>query len=329
MITVNPNRGVEVIAEIGVNHDGSLEKAIKLADAAIDAGAHVVKTQLSVPEKETSSFHAKEHLKMIKRLMLSREDVMNLAAYVEGRDAEFMCTPAEADSLDWLVDNKIIDRIKVASDAVTDLRFLARVAKKELPVILSTGMSSMEEVEDAFMALRRHLMKEDITLLHCTSLYPCPVEDVNLRAMLAMREDFGTEVGWSDHTRSLTLPSVAVGLGAVVIEKHLTLNVNDDGPDHAASLEPHQFKIMVENVKATVEALGDGIKRPRPGELETAKVVRKSICASRAIKKGVVFGTENIEVLRPGTGMAPSRARELWGEKATRNYAKGEMIDGA
>src|SRR5882672_10416146 len=279
----------EIIAEIGVNHDGSIEKAFKLAEAAVRAGANVVKTQLSVPEKETSLFHAREHAEMIAGVILTREVIIKLASYcLNVLDVEFMCTPAEAESFDWLMTAKLVERMKLASDSVTHVRFLMYVAKHELPVILSTGMADGDEVEDAFYALRRHLMKEDITLLHCTSCYPCPPDAANLRAMVALAT-LGTAVGWSDHTLSVTLPAVACGLGATVIEKHITLDRRDPGPDHAASLEPQQFAVMVANVRETEMALGDGIKRPHACELEVAKVVRKSIVATRAIKTGEKF----------------------------------------
>lgn len=317
---------IEIVAEIGVNHDGSLEKAIKLTDAAIAAGADAVKTQLSVAEKETSAFHAREHMEMVRGLILSREDTCKLHDHCVAKGVEFMCTPAEAESLDWLVNKRLIRRIKIASDAVTDLRFLMRAAKKELPVILSTGMADGDEVEDAFMALRRYLMHDDITLLHCTSLYPCSPGDVNLRAMQALMP-LGVRVGWSDHTLSLTLALAAAALGAVLIEKHVTLDRRVDGPDHAASLEPHQFAMMVGHIRELEQAMGDGIKRPRPGELETAKVVRKSVCAGKPIRKGERLSWDNTAVLRPGTGISPARLKLVWGTTARRDYAEGEMID--
>lgn len=315
----------QIIAEIGVNHDGSLEKAIKLADAAIACGADVVKTQLSVPELETSLFHAREHADMIAGVMLSREEVVALAGYCRTRHIEFMCTPAERSSLDWLMGNKLVRRIKVASDAVTDLRFLTQVAKNELPVILSTGMSDADEVEDAFLALRRFLMKEDITLLHCTSCYPCPAPAANLRAMQALAA-LGTPVGWSDHTLSVALPAVACAMGASIVEKHITLDRNAPGPDHAASLSPVMFAQMVACVREAEQALGDGIKRPQPCEAEVMKVVRKSVVASRPIAAGEELTWENTAVRRPGTGRSPAKIKMIWGTKAERAYAEGEMI---
>jgi sialic acid synthase SpsE len=316
----------EIIAEIGVNHDGSIEKAFKLAEAAVRAGATVVKTQLSVPDKETSLFHAREHADMIAGVMLDRQEIRNLANYCQNElGVEFMCTPAEEESLDWLVTNRLVKRIKIASDAVTHLRFLMRVAKKELPVILSTGMADGDEVEDAFMALRRFLMKEDITLLHCTSCYPTEPAAANLRAIWALAE-LEVAIGWSDHTLSVTLPAVACGLGASIIEKHITLDRRDEGPDHAASLEPQQFAVMVANVREAEQALGDGIKRMHPCEEAVARVMRKSIVAARSIKRGEKFSWENLAVRRPGTGLSPARLKEFWGNKAERDYAEGEMI---
>lgn len=316
----------EIIAEIGVNHDGSIEKAFKLAQAAARAGATVVKTQLSVPDKETSLFHAREHADMIAGLMITRDEIERLAHYCyDILGVEFMCTPAEEESLDWLVKSGLVKRMKIASDAVTHVRFLMYVAKQELPVILSTGMADSDEVEDAFYALRRYLMKEDITLLHCTSCYPCQPDAANLRAMQAL-STLGVAVGWSDHTLSVTLPAVACALGATIIEKHITLDRRDQGPDHAASLEPQQFAVMVANVRETEIALGDGIKRPHTCELETSKVVRKSIVAAKPIKTGEKFNWENLAVRRPGTGISPARLKEYWGSLAERDYAEGEMI---
>lgn len=315
----------EIIAEVGVNHDGYLDKAIELVDAAVASGADVVKTQLSVPDQETSLFHAREHADMIAGVMLSRDDIAQLKGYCDGKGVEFMCTPAERASLDWLVDNGLVRRLKIASDAVPDVRFLMQVAKKELPVILSTGMADGDEVEDAFYALRRFLMIEDITFMHCTSCYPCPPGQANIRAMQSLAS-LGTRVGWSDHTLSLTLPAVACALGASVVEKHITLDRNDPGPDHAASLSPAQFAQMVANVRETEQALGDGIKRMQPCEVEVAKVVRKSIVASKPIRPGEKFTWENTAVRRPGTGRPPSQLRELWGKVAERAYAEGEMI---
>lgn len=314
-----------IIAEIGVNHDGDVGKALELVDAAVSAGADIVKTQLSVPELETSVFHAKEHADMIERVMLTRREIGLVAERCAKLDVEFMCTPAEEDSLKWLVDSGLVSRLKIASDAVTDLRFLVKAAKAEIPIILSTGMSSYDEVADAFMALRRHLMKEDITLLHCTSCYPCSPHAVNLRALTQLA-DFEVAVGWSDHTLSVTLPAVAVGMGATVIEKHITLRRDDPGPDHAASLEPQQFGVMVANIREAEQAFGDGVKQIQACEVEVAKVVRKSICAAHDIKKGQRLGWDDLRVMRPGTGMSPAGLRALWGTSAQRDYSEGEMI---
>lgn len=316
---------IEIIAEIGVNHDGHIEKALVLADAAVKAGATVIKTQLSVPEKETSLFHAREHADMIAGVMLTRDEITTLAIHCGALGVEFMCTPAEEESLEWLAKSGLVKRMKIASDSVTHIRFLKQVAKLEMPVILSTGMSDGDEVEDAFFALRRSLMKEDITLMHCTSCYPTEPHAANLRAMQTLAE-LGTFVGWSDHTLSVTLPAVAVGLGASVIEKHITIDRRDVGPDHAASLEPHQFAVMVANIRETEQALGDGIKKMQPCERSVAEEVRKSIVAARPIKAGERFTWDNLAVRRPGTGLSPARLPEMWGNNAQRDYNEGEMI---
>lgn len=320
-------RRVEVIAEIGVNHDGSLHKAMELANAAAGAGADVIKTQDSEPELETSRHAAPEHLEMIRGLLLDRDEMETLAHYVTVTlGKEFMCTPAEEVSLERIA--RLVKRIKVSSDNLTNHEFLNAVALHGLPVILSTGMADMHDVGDAFYVLNRHLPANKITVLHCTSSYPCPVDQVNLMAMPAIGHALGVRVGFSDHTTSVTLPAVAVALGATIIEKHLTLDRFAPGPDHLASLQPHDFGIMVRGVREAQDALGDGDKVIQPCEQVNHMVVRKSVAARRAIKAGDVLDRENLCVLRPGDGIPAASVRLLYGRRAILDYAAGELLKG-
>jgi N,N'-diacetyllegionaminate synthase len=321
------SRRVEVIAELGVNHDGSLHKAMELASAAAAAGADVIKTQDSEPELETSRHEAPDHLDMIRSLMLSHDDMEVLAQHVTiALGKEFMCTPAEEVSLERV--SRLVKRIKVSSDNLTNHEFLNAVALHGLPVVLSTGMADMHDVGDAFYTLNRHLPADKITVLHCTSAYPCPADQVNLMAMPAIAHALGVRVGFSDHTTSVVLPAVAVALGATVIEKHVTLDAKAKGPDHGASLEPHQFAAMVDGVREAEKALGDGEKVVQPCEQVNRLLVRKSVAARRAIKAGDVLDRENLCVLRPGNGIPAASVRLLYGRRAILDYAAGELLKG-
>jgi N,N'-diacetyllegionaminate synthase len=318
---------VEVIAEIGVNHDGSLHRAMELASAAARAGADVIKTQDSEPALETSGLAAPGHLEMVRRLMLSKDELEVLAHHITATlGKEFMCTPAEEVSLERVA--PLVKRIKVPSDNLTNHEFLRAVALHGLPVILSTGMADMHEVADAFSVLNRHLPADKITVLQCTSCYPCPADQVNLMAMPAIGHALGVRVGFSDHTTSLVLPAVAVALGATVIEKHITMDRDGDGPDHSASLEPHQFGAMVDGVREAEKALGDGEKVIQPCEQANHALVRKSVAARRPILPGDVFERENLCVLRPGNGIPAASVKMLYGRRAVHAYAAGALLKG-
>lgn len=311
---------VEIIAEIGINHQNDLATAHRLIDEAKAAGATVVKFQASVPELEVSRRAAPEHYALIKSLVPSREFLIECKRHCEEIGTEFLATPAEEDSLAWLVGIGV-KRIKVASDNISNGPFLAAVWRTRLPVILSTGMASMDEIR----AAATHF-DDSLTLLHCTSAYPCPIEEANLSAIPALAKASRCAVGWSDHTTSTMLAAVAVGLGAVMIEKHITLDRHARGPDHAASLEPWQIKVVVENIREAEAAMGDGHKRPMPSEEATARVVRKSLVASSPIAKGEAFASANLAIKRPGIGIPASRWGEWITKVADRDYEEDELI---
>ncbi len=299
--------GVEIIAEIGINHDGDLQKAFDLIDAAAEAGADVIKFQASEPRLETSARHAPEHLAMIEKYILDRHALALCHQRCFERGIEFLCTPAEEDSLAWLLEKNLIKRIKVSSDNLTNIPFLRAVGDAELPIILSTGMASLDMIFDAWGALCNRGLPKNITILHCTSSYPCAPEDANLAAIPELRRIFrrAAGIGWSDHTLSWTLPAVAVGLGVAMIEKHITRG--GDGPDHKASLNPAEFGEMVQRVREAEKALGEAARLGVLNcELETERVARKSVVAATAISQGEPFTVKNLAVKRPGTGLLPA-----------------------
>ena len=303
---------VYVIAEAGVNHNGSLALAKKMVDAAKDSGADCIKFQTFVAERLASKRAPKAvyqqrltgrtegQLEMLKALELSFKDFEELSNYCREKGIDFLSTAFDAESIDFLASIGM-GKWKVPSGEITNLPHLIRIARLQKPVILSTGMSTMEEVEAAVDVLRNHGCSE-ITLLHCTTEYPAPFDDVNLRAMVAMGAKSGLPVGYSDHTMGIEVSLAAVALGATVIEKHFTLDNSMEGPDHRASLEPGEFKRMVRSIRNIEAALGTGDKVPAVSEKKNISVVRKSIVAKRSIKKGSA-----ITVKRPGTGISPMK----------------------
>jgi N-acetylneuraminate synthase len=329
---------VRVIAEIGVNHNGSLELALQMIAAAVDAGADVVKLQTFSAEALTTRSAQKASYQvdrtgdgsqqdMLRSLQLSLEDHVRLMDECEARGVDFLSSPFDVASVDALIRLGVAE-IKIASGEITNLPLLRRVGAVGLPVLLSTGMSTMDEVEAALAALAASALDRSlITLLHCTSEYPAPPEDVNLRAMVSMRERFGLPVGYSDHTDGTTIAVAAVALGARVIEKHFTLDRTMEGPDHAASLEPDRFAAMVRGIRVVERALGDGNKGPTAGELKTMRVARKSIVAARDIAAGEIFNEDNLTTKRPGTGLSPMMWDGVIGTVATRNYGADELIE--
>lgn len=326
-----------IIAEAGVNHNGSLEIAKKLVDEAKKAGVDCIKFQTFIAKNLTSKVARKaeyqkkqtdtdeNQLDMLKKLELSFDDFIELNEYCKKKDIEFISTAFDFESIEFLegLDMKVW---KISSGDITNLPYLIRVAKLNESVILSTGMSNMEEISSAISVLKNN-GAEDITLLHCTTEYPAPFNDVNLRAMNTMKEAFNVQVGYSDHTTGIEIPIAAVALGATVIEKHFTLDRSMKGPDHKASLEPDELKNMVDAIRNIEVALGNGLKEPAESEKKNMAIARKSIVANMNIKKGETFTEENITVKRPGNGISPMKWYEIIGSKAVRDFEEDELIE--
>lgn len=326
---------VLIIAEAGVNHNGSVELAKKLIDAAKESGADIVKFQTakleslvskSAPMAEYQKKNMqmdKSQKEMLKDLILPFDDFLELARYCKVRGITFLSTPFDIESIHFL--DNLVGLWKVPSGEITNYPYLREIARTGRPVIMSTGMCEMEEVKAAVKVLREN-GSTDITLLHCNTEYPTPMQDVNLRAMCTLREETGLPVGYSDHTQGIEVPVAAAAMGAVVIEKHLTLDRSMEGPDHKASLEPEELRAMVQAVRNVEAALGDGVKRPSLSELKNRDVARKSIVAKRNIRKGEIFTEENLTAKRPGNGLSPMRWNEVVGLAADRDYGQDEMI---
>ena len=326
-----------VIAEAGVNHNGSIETAKKMINAAADAGADAVKFQTfkadSLVRKDAkkaayqlrNAANQKEsQYEMLKKLELTKEMHQELMDYCKKREIMFLSTPFDIDSIKMLVDYGIAV-LKVPSGEVTNYPYLREIGRTGKPVIMSTGMCELEEVREAVRTLQENGSGE-ITLLHCNTEYPTPMEDVNLRAMRTLRDELGMPVGYSDHTQGIEVPIAAVAMGAVVIEKHFTLDRNMEGPDHKASLEPEELREMVRSIRNIESALGDGIKRPSASEMKNRDVARKSIVAKTNIAKGEVFTEGNLTAKRPGSGISPMLWKQVIGLKADRDYEQDDMI---
>jgi N,N'-diacetyllegionaminate synthase len=326
-----------IIAEAGVNHNGDFGLAKKMVEAAHEAGADIIKFQTFVPENLVSKYAqkaeyqkettdaAESQLAMIKRLMLADKEFAKLKEYCGEIGIGFLSTPFDLASIEFL--NELgCDLWKIPSGEVTNLPYLEKIAETHKPVIMSTGMCTTEEIHAAVDVMNAGGAGE-ITLLHCTTEYPAPFEDVNLNAMDTLRKEFGLKVGYSDHTKGICVPLAAVAKGAVIIEKHFTLDRNLEGPDHKASLEPKELKEMVENIRRVEAALGTGIKEPAPSEIKNMAIARKSIVAKTKIKKGEIYTTENITTKRPGSGISPMRWHEILGSRANRDYEEDELIE--
>ncbi len=327
---------VFVIAEAGVNHNGNIEIAKKLIDAASAAGADAVKFQTFRAESLVCKTAKKAEYQlgvtdrsetqydMLKKLELTEQMHKELMEYCAKKKIMFLSTPFDIGSVKLL--SKLGMQIfKIPSGEITNLPYLREIAGHQKKVILSTGMSNMNEVKAAVDVLKEN-GATDIILLHCNTQYPTPVSDVNLLAMVKMHEELGLPVGYSDHTLGIEVPIAAAALGAAVIEKHFTLNKNMEGPDHKASLEPQELKRMVEGIRKTELALGVGIKQASDSEKENRDIVRKSIVAASGIKKGEKYTEENLTVKRPGIGISPMRWDEVIGKTAGRDYETDEMI---
>ena len=330
-----------IIAEAGVNHNGSLELAKQLVKKAYEAGADYVKFQTFKAEKgisrkakkavyqiENTGKEEESQLEMVKKLELSYEDHQILIDYCNELGIKFFSTAFDFDSIDYLHSLRL-GIWKIPSGEVTNYPFLKRVAAFNEKTILSTGMCDMVDVRAAVDALYKNgLSKENLILLHCNTEYPTPFEDVNLKAMDALREEFGVEVGYSDHTKGIEVPIAAVALGATVIEKHFTLDRNMEGPDHKASLEPDELKAMVSAIRNIEKAVGgDGTKHISVSERKNIAIARKSIVAAKDIKKGELLTEENLTVKRPGTGITPMRWEEVLGTKSIRDFVEDELLE--
>ena len=327
-----------IIAEAGVNHNGDLDLAKKLIDIAAEAGADLVKFQTfnanrlvtSTAKKaayQTQATDSRESQhEMLSRLELTPSMHMELIAHCAKRKIGFFSTAFDIESTDLLVSYGQ-EQFKIPSGEITNLPYLRHIGQLGRPVILSTGMATMEEIKSALQILENSgTPKNSITVLHCTSVYPTPMQEVNLKAMLEIRENLGVKVGYSDHTLGIEVAIAAVAMGATVIEKHFTLDRNLPGPDHKASLEPSELKSMVNGIRNIEIALGDGTKRPTPSEAKNIPVVRKSIVASKPIQQGEVFAPENLTTKRPGIGISPMRWDEVLGKTAIRNFSADEAI---
>lgn len=327
-----------IIAEAGVNHNGSLELAKKLIDVASEAGADAVKfqtfqaknlvsknAQKAEYQKQTTDQNESQ-FEMIKKLELSEAMHHELIAYCQQKNIMFLSTPFDHDSIELL--NKLgLEIFKIPSGEITNLPYLRHIGSLNKQVILSTGMANLGEIEAALNVLTQAgTAKEKITVLHANTEYPTPMQDVNLKAMQTIGQAFDIAVGYSDHTLGIEVDVAAVALGASVIEKHFTLDKTMEGPDHKASLEPDELKAMVSAIRNIEQALGSNIKQPSPSESKNKPIARKSLVAKTAIKQGETFNAENLCIKRPGHGISPMRWDEIIGTKAQRDYAEDELI---
>lgn len=328
-----------IIAEAGVNYNGNLDLAKEMVHVARECGADIIKFQTAKAELVISRYAPKadyqkettgvteSQLDMCRKILLPYEDFVELAELCRQVGIRFLSTPFESESIDFLY--KLGMRIwKIPSGEITNLPYLEKIGGYGQKIILSTGMSTLIEVENAIKVLMsKGTRKENITLLHCTTEYPAPYSEVNLKAMLTLREHFGMKVGYSDHTPGAIIPIAAISLGASVIEKHFTLDKNMEGPDHKASLNPEELKEMIISIRKVETALGDGEKIPQPCEIKNIAVARKSIIAKHEIKEGELFTEENLTTKRPGNGISPMKWYEVLGTKAIRDFHQDELIE--
>lgn len=328
---------VFIIAEAGVNHNGSIELAKQLIDKASEAGADAVKFQSFKAEslvtknamkaeyqKETTG-NSDGQFAMIKKLELDYTKHEELADHCKAKDIMFLSSAFDLDSID-LLNNLGLEIFKIPSGEITNLPYLRKIGSLKRKVILSTGMSTLGDIEKALEILRTS-GTTDITVLHCNTEYPTPIDDVNLNAMNTIKDAFKVEVGYSDHTLGIEVPIAAVALGATVIEKHFTLDKTMEGPDHRASLEPNELKEMVRCIRNIEQALGDGVKKLTESESRNINIARKSIVAGMNIAKGEVFTEENLAIKRPGDGIPPMRWDEIIGKIAKKEFKEDELIE--
>lgn len=357
------NKKVYIIAEVGINHNGCIETAYHLIDKAWESGADAVKFQTYKAEGIVASSAPKaayqiettgiteSQLDMLKKLELDENEHRLLVEYCSAKGIEFLSTPFDLESLRLLGTTLNLPKIKIPSGEITNGPLILEAAKLGKPIILSTGMSTLGEIETALGLLAfgyvnsgerpskwafkeayqsksgQEALRDNVVLLHCTSEYPAPFKDVNLLAMETLQKAFGLQVGLSDHTTGIVVPIAAAARGARVIEKHFTLDKNQPGPDHRASLEPDELKLMVQSVRQVEEALGSFLKVPASSELKNRQIIRKSLVAAQDIKKGELFSKKNLTAKRPGYGVSPMRYWEWLGKPAERNYKKDDVVE--
>ena len=328
-----------IIAEIGVNHNGDINIAKKMIDEAKNSGVDAVKFQTFKAENLVSKYAEKaeyqkqttdkkeSQLNMISKLQLSETSHMELLKYCNEKDIKFLSSPFDLESID-LLDKLGLDIFKIPSGEITNLPYLRKIGYLNKKVIMSTGMANLDEIKQAINVLvASGTERENIDLLHCTTEYPAPFDEVNLKAILTLKEKFGLKVGYSDHTQGIEIAIAAASLGAEIIEKHFTLDKNMKGPDHRASLEANELKEMVSCIRNVELALGDGVKVPTKRELENLKIARKSIVAKTDIKAGEIFSDKNITIKRPGTGISPMKWDLVIGKQAVRDFKIDEIIE--
>jgi N,N'-diacetyllegionaminate synthase len=328
-----------IIAEAGVNHNGSIEMALQLIDVAVAAGADAIKFQtfkadkvvaVNAPKTEyqkATTGSDESQLEMIKKLEIDEAAHTQLYQYCQNKGIQFLSTPFDLESIDLL--NRLgMENFKIPSGEITNLPYLRKLGALNKQLILSTGMADLGEIEGALNVLTDSGSSlKNITVLHCNTEYPTPFEDVNLRAMLTIRNAFpGIHIGYSDHTEGIEVPIAAVATGATIIEKHFTLDKNMTGPDHKASLEPDELAAMVKAIRNIEKSFGNGIKKPSSSELKNKPIARKSIVAAKNIRKGESFTEENLSAKRPGTGISPMRWDEVIGKRASKDYKQDDLI---
>ncbi|UKJ08228.1 N-acetylneuraminate synthase [Solitalea lacus] len=334
------SKHVLIIAEAGVNHNGSIELAKKLVDVAVEAGVDYVKFQTFKAEKlvskqakkadyqvENTGNGKESQLEMLKKLELSEDDHQELIQYCQQKGIKFLSTAFDLESID-LLSSLNIDLFKIPSGEITNYPYLKKIGGMGKPVIVSTGMADMKEISDALAVLQQAGTKQDdITVLHCNTEYPTPMHDVNLLAMNHIASEFGVKVGYSDHTLGIEVPVAAVALGAVCIEKHFTLDNTMDGPDHKASLEPNELKSMVAAIRNIEVALGSGIKAPSASELKNKPIARKSIHVVASLQAGHLITEQDLEMKRPGTGISPMELPNVVGRKLKNNLPAESILN--
>lgn len=326
-----------IIAEAGVNHNGSMETAKRLVDEAAKAGADAVKFQTFKTEnlvcrnarkaayQMQTTKQEESQFAMLKKLELTPDMHEELMSYCRQKHIMFLSTPFDIESL-WYLVRCGVEIIKVPSGEVSNYPYLREVGKTGKPVIISSGMSTLGEIRDAVQVLRDN-GSSDITVLHCNTEYPTPYNNVNLQAMLTIQKELAIKAGYSDHTQGIEVPIAAAALGASVIEKHFTLDKNMEGPDHRASLEPEELQTMIKAVRNIEAALGNGVKEPSASEKKNIEVVRKSIVAKCNIKRGEIFTETNLTAKRPGNGISPMRWNDIIGKTAVRDFEEDELIE--